>query len=280
MRRRNILNSIWWCLPLSLYSFDANAWGLYTHVYFAQTLLLASPLLAKRFRNAIKQFPELVMAGACLPDLAVISKKFKTTHQWQKAEYLINTACTDEETAIAIGYASHLYVDVIAHNHFVPAHEALWQHESILTHIASEWAMDVHIQQCLSMTPGQLLSKYAVLMSHFIAPCFEHPQRFVQKKLIKLANADRLLRLVKLPSIIHRCIQLSNNQKHKHFDYYIGKTQHALRDFHKVLNGHHPNWQPELLVNTDITRITMWRQHCLETLHIDHAEPISYYSAR
>lgn len=280
MQRHKIRNSIWWCLPLSLYSLDANAWGLYTHVFFAQSLLLASPLLDKHFRIAIKRFPELVMAGACLPDLAIVSKKFKSAHQWHKAEFLINSASTDEETAIAIGYASHLYVDVIAHNHFVPAHEALWEHESILTHIASEWAMDVHIQKHLLKTPGQLLSKYAHIMSHFIAPCFEHSQQSVRIKLIKLAYADRLLRSIKLPLVIHQCIQFNNREKRKHFDYYIGKTQHALHDFYKVLNGHHPDWQPELHAHHDVTRIMMWRQHCLETLHIDHAEPIRYYSAR
>jgi hypothetical protein len=278
MRLKRFLNAFWWCLPLTIYSLDANAWGLYTHVYFAQSLFLASPLLDKRFRESIKRFPELVMAGACLPDLAIISKRFKTTHQWQKAEYLIDNASSHEETAIAIGYASHLYVDVIAHNHFVPAHEALWEHESILTHIAAEWAMDVHIQKSLLSTPSQLLSKHATLISHFIAPCFEQPQRFVNKKLIKLANADRLLRSAKIPTLIHKCIHLNNNAKHKHFDYYINKTKHALQDFHKVLNGHRPNWQPELSVIDDLQRVMMWRRHCLETLHIDHAEPIRYYS--
>jgi Zinc dependent phospholipase C len=278
MRIQKHINIIWWCLPFTVYSVDANAWGLYTHVYFAQSLLFATPLLDKRFREAIKQFPDLVMAGACLPDLAIISKKFKTTHQWQKAEYLINTANSHEETAIAIGYASHLYVDVIAHNHFVPAHEALWQNESIFTHIASEWAMDVHIQESLHNTPGQLLSKHASFISHFIAPCFEQPHRLIKNKLITLAYADRLLRSIKLPNIIHKCICLNNNKKHKHFDYYIGKTELALHNFHKTLNGRHPNWQPELSATDDLIRVTMWRQHCLETLHIDHAEPIRYYS--
>ena len=278
MKRSSYLNSFWWCLPLSIYSLDADAWGLYTHVYFAQSLFLASPLLDKRFRESIKRFPELVMAGACLPDLAIVSKHFKTTHQWQKAEYLINCANSHEETAIAVGYASHLYVDVIAHNHFVPAHEALWEHESILTHIASEWAMDVHIQQSLLSTPGQLLSKHATLISHFIAPCFEQTQKLVKRKLIKLAYADRLLRGVKLPTLIHKCIHFNNNSKHIHFDYYINRTKHALQDFHKILNGHRPNWQPELSVIDDLQRVMMWRKHCLETLHIDHAEPIRYYS--
>ncbi len=273
------LKTFWWGLPISIYSLDAGAWGLYTHVYFAQSLLLASPLLDKRFRESIKRFPELVMAGACLPDLAVISKQFKTTHQWQKAEYLINNAKTHEETAVAVGYASHLYVDVIAHNHFVPAHEALWEHDSLFTHIASEWAMDVHIQKSLLSTPGKLLSKHATLISHFIAPCFEQPQLFVKQKLIKLAYADRLLRSVKLPTIIHQCVQFNNSSKHKHFDYYINETKYALQNFHKVLNGHRPNWQPELSAIDDLQRVMMWRKHCLETLHIDHAEPIRYYSA-
>lgn len=280
MQIKNILTGIVWCLPMSLYSIEANAWGLFTHVYFAQSLLIATPLLDKRFREAIKRFPELVMAGACLPDLAVISKKFKSTHQWQKATYLIDNATTHEEIAIAIGYASHLYVDVIAHNHFVPAHEALWEHESILTHIAAEWAMDVHIKESLVMSPGQLLSKHAPLISYFIAPCFEQSYAYTKNKLIKLAYADRLLRAVKIPTMIYKCIHLFNNQKHKHFEYYIVKTEHALGDFHHILNGKPPNWQPELDEVNDLTRKNMWRKHCLESLHIDHAEPIRYYSMR
>lgn len=278
MNMRKLLNACWWCFPLIFYSLDASAWGLYTHVYFAQSLFLASPLLDKRFREAIQRFPELVLAGACLPDLAVISKKFKLTHQWQKAEYLIKHANSPEETAIAIGYASHLYVDVIAHHHFVPAHEALWKHESIVTHLAAEWAMDVHIQSFLRQTPGQLLSKHASLMSHFIAPCFEQPQRLIKNKLRLLGYADRLLRSVKLPTLIYKCIQFNCKHQHKHFDYYRHKTEEALKDFHKVLNGHLPNWQPELILLDNLSHVMMWREHCLAMLHMDHAEPIRYYS--
>lgn len=278
MQIQKTLDAMFCCFPLTIYSLDADAWGLYTHVYFAQSLLIASPLLDRCFREAIKRFPELVMAGACLPDLAVISKKFSTTHQWQKAEYLIQNAETLEETAVAIGYANHLYVDVVAHNHFVPAHEALWEHESIFTHIASEWAMDVHIEKFLRNTPGQLLSTHATFISHFIAPCFEQPQRLVKNKLMILAYADRLLRSVKFPNIIYQCIHFNNRKKHKHFNYYINETKSALISFHKVLNGHRPNWHPELSVIDDLTRISMWRKHCLETLHINHAEPIRYYT--
>jgi len=278
MHSRRYLTVCYWILPLSIFAIEANAWGLYTHVYFAQSIFLATPLLDKRFREAIRRFPELVAAGACLPDLAIVSKKFKTTHQWKKAAHLIQHAQTLEETALAVGYANHLYVDVIAHNHFVPAHEALWEHDTMLTHIAAEWAMDAHIQHTLVKTPGQLLSKYKSLITPFIAPCFSQPHHVVKKNLAKLAFADRLLRSARIPNIIHKGIHLSNRKKHKHYDYYIGKTEQALKDFHNVLNGYHPNWLPELSVSDDIHRIHMWRKHCLETLHIDHHEPIRYYS--
>jgi len=277
MNLRKYRTACYWLLPLSIFSNDAYAWGLFTHVYFSQSLLLASPLLDKRFREAIKRFPDLVAAGACIPDLAIMAKQFNTTHQWRKAEYLINHAQSFEEVAIALGYANHLYVDVIAHNHFVPAHEALWQHESMLTHIGAEWAMDAHIRKHIRQTPGTLLSQHAKLISHFIAPCFNQPQRMVEKNLIKLAYADRLLRGSYIPSMIHQGIRFGNRKKHKHYDYYIEKTQLALQDFHKVLNGCHPDWLPELTTSHDAQRVAMWRQHCLETLQINHTEPIRYY---
>ncbi|MGQ0442433.1 MAG: zinc dependent phospholipase C family protein [Methylophilaceae bacterium] len=278
MHMRKILNAVCWGLPLSFYALDANAWGLYTHVYFAQSLLLAAPLLDRRFRNAIKQFPELVMAGACLPDLAVISKRFNTTHQWQKAEYLIHHATSQAEMAIAIGYASHLYVDVIAHNHFVPAHEALWLNQSILTHIGSEWAMDAHVKAAIKLTPSQLLTEHTDLISQFIAPCFQQSPHLVKNKLLFLAYADRLLRLVRLPDLIHGIIQLRNNEKPTHFNYYVSETLSALSEFHKVLAGHRPDWEPELPTIDDLKRLGVWRHRCLEELTDNYAMPITYYS--
>jgi hypothetical protein len=274
---KKYFKTICWILPLCLYSIDANAWGLFTHVYFAQSLLGALPLLDNRFRGAISKFPELVMAGACLPDLAVISKKFSTTHQWQKAEHLLSLANTEEEMAIAIGYASHLYVDVIAHNHFVPAHEALWLNESIFTHIGSEWAMDGHIAPKISHTPSQLLIKHTNLISQFIAPCFDQHHLVVKSNLKKLAYADGLLRMVRIPKIINRWVQFLKNDKHKHFDYYIAKTEHALQEFHKVLSGHRPSWEPEL-DSRDVGHMLTWRVRCLEELIDGHAMPIRYYN--
>jgi hypothetical protein len=255
---------------------DANAWGLFTHVYFAQSLLFTVPLLDSRVQTIIKKFPELVMAGACLPDLAVISKKFSDTHQWQKAEYLLESASSEEELALAIGYASHLYVDVIAHNHFVPAHEAMWVNETIFTHIGSEWAMDGHIAPQITHRPFYLLRKHSALIIPFIAPCFKQSKKTVKSTLQTLAYADGLLRFVLLPKLINTWVKAARSDKHIHYDYYLSKTEHALQDFHQVLSGQRPHWEPEL-ERMDASHMMTWRVRCLEELMENHAQPIRYY---
>ena len=44
----------------------------------------------------------------------------------------------DESRACAVGAMGHLWVVIVAHNHFVPAHEHLWRNVPMLTHAASE----------------------------------------------------------------------------------------------------------------------------------------------
>jgi hypothetical protein len=142
-KRTALLGSV----PLLLFAGDALAWGLYTHVYFAQLLVWAVPLLDPTLRRAVRRFPARLMAGACLPDLALVgstarTRAFDDSHRWETAHALLQAADDDETRACAVGAISHLWVDIIAHNHFVPAHEHLWWNVPMLTHAASEWAMD------------------------------------------------------------------------------------------------------------------------------------------
>src|SRR5262245_45306260 len=99
-----------WALPLVIHSGDELAWGLYTHVYFAQLLLWAIPLADPRFRRAVRRFPELLLAGACLPDTALFCRYARAealaiTHQWSAAQRMVDAAQDDESRAIAAGYA-------------------------------------------------------------------------------------------------------------------------------------------------------------------------------
>ena len=187
MTQLSFMRKWYWWLPCCFYSLDANAWGLVTHLYFAQSLLWAMPLLDPRLQAAIKKFPELVMAGACLPDLAIISHRFRHTHLWENAQQLMLSAKTEQETAIAIGYVSHLYVDVIAHNHFVPAHEAKWFKNDILTHITSEWAMDAHLAPLINTSPRRLITEHHALLSQFMAGQFRCSVAVTATALTRLA---------------------------------------------------------------------------------------------
>jgi hypothetical protein len=255
---------------------DANAWGLVTHLYFAQSLLWAMPLLDPRLQRAIKNFPELVMAGACLPDLAIVSHHYRSTHLWENGHKLMQNAQTEEETAIAIGYISHLYIDVIAHNHFVPAHEAMWHKNEVFTHIASEWAMDGHLAPLMDTSARQLLNKHHAVIAAFISIQFECPVHVTTKALKRLAFWDGVLRAVRLPTLIYKAVQVVDKRVFKHFVYYVAKTQVAVADIGEVLNGKNPLLEPELK-NLSVAQLDYWREQCLKHLYIVHSTPIQYY---
>jgi len=235
------------------------------------------PLLDSRVQNAIRRFPELVMAGACLPDLALISYRFRFTHVWQNAHQLLQHAQTDEEVAIAAGYISHLYIDVIAHHHFVPAHEAMWFKRTIATHIASEWAMDAYLTPLMDTTPGRVLNKHRTAISRFISPHFSCPENVTRSALKKLAYADSLLRLIRLPHAIYGLMRVVDRDINQNFIYYLAKTQVIMKDVGEVFSGNNPMFEPELK-NISIEQLNQWRHECLEHLKALHPKPIRYFS--
>ena len=270
-------------IPISFYALDANAWGLYTHIYFSQYLLLAAPLLGAKqlhpkIMQAIKKYPRLVLAGACLPDLAIVSKTFNSTHQWRVSEQMLAAARTEQEIAIAVGYTSHLFVDVIAHNHFVPAHEAKWQNKNILTHIASEWAMDAYVTNDLKHKPHQLIRVNLTVLSEFIAPIFKVPVETTKANLKHLAFWDQLLRITQLAPTILWVLKKRDMELIKNLNYYLAKTEHALGQFHHALQGKRPNWQPELH-NLTVDELIAWRAQCLGDLRLHMLNPVDFYHA-
>ena len=267
---------LFWFIPIIFHANEANAWGLITHVYFAHSLLWAMPLLDPRLRKAIQNFPDLVMAGACLPDLAIISKDYRNTHNWQNAHELLDNAKNEEELAIAIGFASHLYIDVIAHNHFVPAHEEMWSDKGMLAHISSEWAMDAHLSPLLNTSPGALLSGNADQLAQFIAPQFDCSIKDTKRLILKLSFWDRMLRTFKIPNVIYHTSRILDKRVDKHFIYYIAKTQVAIADIGIVLSGTKPAWEAELL-NLSATQLSAWRLECLGELALFHPAPIQYF---
>jgi Zinc dependent phospholipase C len=274
---KKVLRTLLWITPFIFFAQDANAWGLVTHTYFAQSLLWSLPLLDPRLKRAIENFPSLMMAGACIPDLAIISRKFSNTHDWQHVHQLLEKSETDEELAIAIGYASHLYVDVIAHNHFVPAHEEMWTDKGMISHIISEWAMDGHLSVLMDEVPGTILINHANPLANFIGKHFEHDPEETKKVILRLAYFDHLLRFSKIPSLLFHISKILDQRIKWHFIYYLAKTQTAIADIGHVLSGHTPHWKAELN-NLDEHQLNLRRLECLEELALKHPQPIRHFA--
>ncbi len=236
-----------WLIPLLLFSVDAHAWGLYTHVYFAQMLLWAVPLTDPRYRRAIKSFPKLVLAGACLPDLALLSERpwgepFSTTHQWKRARKLLDAAQSDEEYALSLGFVSHLLVDVIAHNHFVPAHERMWGNVPVLTHAVCEWAMDMHIRSQLFAEPGELMRAHRKELAEYVAQHFACPQALAARGVAMLGGAEKLLRTSRLSHLCYHGARVLDVGVQRRFNYYLNETGAHLMHIDRILSGEEPVW--------------------------------------
>ena len=260
-KRTALLGSV----PLLLFAGDALAWGLYTHVYFAQLLVWAVPLLDPTLRRAVRRFPARLMAGACLPDLALVgstarTRAFDASHRWETAHALLQAADDDETRACAVGAISHLWVDIIAHNHFVPAHEQLWWNVPMLTHAASEWAMDRHIARQLCHPQGAgcgcnaaeaattTLSPPATLLQadrwlvDYVSSNFGCTPAASRRAIRQLAGAERLLRRSRLPGMLHGIGRLLDRQLSARFDYYIQEVTQRLPQINRVLAGEAPAW--------------------------------------
>jgi hypothetical protein len=260
-KRTALLGSV----PLLLFAGDALAWGLVTHVYFAQLLVWAVPLLDPALRRAVRRFPARLMAGACLPDLALVgstarTRAFDDSHRWETAHALLQAADDDETRACAVGAISHLWVDIIAHNHFVPAHEHLWWNVPMLTHAASEWAMDRHIARQLFHPQGAgrgckaaeaattALSVPATLLQadgwlvDYVSSNFGCTPAASRRAIRQLAGAERLLRQSRLPGMLHGVGRLLDRQLTARFDYYIQEVAQRLPQINRVLAGEAPAW--------------------------------------
>ncbi|HET9700519.1 MAG TPA: zinc dependent phospholipase C family protein [Burkholderiales bacterium] len=269
-------------MPFLLSSADAWAWGLATHVYFAQLLLWSVPLLDRRFRGALLRFPQLVLAGACLPDLALFGRRagtraFDRTHQWATAEQLLRDSRDDGERALALGFSSHLLVDVIAHNHFVPFHEAMWLDVPVLTHAVSEWAMDHHLAADTVAGPRRLLAENLATIARFASEHFGCRHDHARRAAIYLARGDAALRLSGIPRACHRWAHKLDTGLRRRLDFYVAETSARLADINRLLAGERPAWEAEVPDGKpEIAKPEVLRQLLAEGLPL----PLELYNGR
>jgi hypothetical protein len=247
----NLAARLAWLAPLALFSEDAFAWGLCTHVYFSQLLIWAIPLTDARFRRAVARLPELMLAGACLPDLSLFGRclgapALSATHQWSAAQRLLAAADDDEARALALGYASHLLADIVAHNHFVPAHEQLWFDRPVVTHAASEWVMDAHIMPHLLARPAELMRRHRGRLVDYATQHLGCSRAESQRALGCLRHGEALLRASRLPQALRAGARVADARLGRRLDWYVTETAARLGQINRLIEGDAPVWHAEL----------------------------------
>ena len=231
---------------LALFPGDALAWGLQTHVYFAHWLVLALPFADPELRRVVRRLPRLVLAGACLPDLALAGKvlgtpAFRRSHSWAMLRRVAAAPRDDAELALAVGYASHLVSDVVAHNAFVPEHEARIARVPHVTHAIAEFAMDQHLGPGTRPGAGELLRQPAI--AEFVARGFRCPAPLAARAACMLAGADRALRASPLPRMCGRIVARYYRDPGYRFDRYSETVKTRLIQVESALGGRFTDWR-------------------------------------
>src|SRR5579859_2137177 len=235
-------------VALALFPGDAHAWGLHTHVFFAHYLLALSALADRDLRAAARKFPAMVLVGACLPDLALAGKAlgtpvFRHAHRWCTLRRMAAAPRDDLERALALGYASHLVVDVIAHNLFVPEHEARLVRIQHVTHAIAEWAMDDYIAPRAPGRPSEVMAENQAAVARFAARTFRCPVPLTLQALGFLQAADGALRASPIPRACRGIVRLFDRRIEPRFDAYVRRSAASLRAVEEAMAGRFVDWE-------------------------------------
>ena len=95
------------------------AWGPLTHIYLGNELFSLGALLPAGLVEIMRRYRKDFLYGTLMADI-IIGKKYmpdnKSSHSWEVAFDLMQSAGTDQQKAFVYGYMSHLAADTVAHN--------------------------------------------------------------------------------------------------------------------------------------------------------------------
>lgn len=112
-------------ITLIIFFFPSNAWcwGPITHIDYAHEALQNVAVYGPAVKLLLTKFPFDFLYGALAADITVgkdyVDYVFNC-HNWRVGFLILEDARDDRQKAAAMGYLSHLAVDIIAHNYFVP----------------------------------------------------------------------------------------------------------------------------------------------------------------
>ncbi len=113
----------WAFFVFLLFPKDAFSWGPGTHIHYAMHALGQLAVLAPAIAKILKDHSKVFLYGTIAADI-IFGKKFAGElyhcHHWDVAMPLLKNAKSDRQKAFIYGYLSHLSVDTVAHNYYVP----------------------------------------------------------------------------------------------------------------------------------------------------------------
>lgn len=127
---------------------QAFAWGPGAHMDYALHALAHIATLAPLAKRVLKKYPDHFLYGNIAADI-IFGKKYAGKdyhcHNWDVARPLLKSAKSDKQKAFMLGYLSHLSVDIIAHNFFVPYKIIRSYRAMTLRHTYWEMRYDTHM---------------------------------------------------------------------------------------------------------------------------------------
>ena len=123
----------------------AWAWGPIAHIDYAQEALQHLSVYGPMVKELLGRFPYDFLYGALAADITV-GKDYvdyiHNCHNWRVGFLILNEARDERQKAAAIGYLSHLAVDIVSHNYFVPYKMILSYPTRTLGHVYWEMRFD------------------------------------------------------------------------------------------------------------------------------------------
>ena len=110
-------------LAVFLWPSDAFAWGPLAHLSFSQAALADLSAVSPALRLILSQFASEFLYGSLAADIIVgknLARYEVHCHNWNTGFQVLNRAKNDSQRAFGLGFLSHLAVDTIAHNYYVP----------------------------------------------------------------------------------------------------------------------------------------------------------------
>jgi hypothetical protein len=128
----------------------------------------------------------------------------------------------------------------------VPTHERLWFDRPVLTHAASEWAMDAHVMPHLFARPADVMRAHHGRLADYAVEHFRCSGHAARRALGCLGKGETLLRASGLPRLLFNGARVLDSRLVRRFDWYLAETTARLVQINRLIDGDAPVWGAEL----------------------------------